>query len=148
MDDLVTEGKDTQDTLSLFEKAKERMKSGGFNLRKWKTNDGVLAKGIERREGKGVEEKMNDPTLDEFYSKETLGVPNSSGGKGKVLGLKWDCNQDTLEFDLGKVGKDLQNSTRPTKRDILSTLASLFDPQRLISPIGGNCKNSVSGVMC
>ena len=140
VDDLVTGGKDTQDTLTLYEKAKERMKSGGFSLRKWKTNDGVLAKEIEKRESKGFEEKKNDPTVNESYAKETLGVPNSSGGKGKVLGLTWDYKKDTLEFDLAKVGKDINNSTRPTKRGILSTLASLFDPQGLISPIGVTAK--------
>ena len=57
--ELVTGGKDTQDTLTLYEKAKERMKSGGFSLRKWKTNDGVLAKEVEKRESGGVEEKKN-----------------------------------------------------------------------------------------
>lgn len=140
VDDLVSGGNDTQDAFSLYEKAKERMKSGGFSLRKWKTNDDVLAKEIAKRESEGVDKKKSDPTLDESYAKETLGVPSISGGKGKVLGLTWDYKKDTLEFDLSKVGKDIHRSTRPTKRGILSTLASLFDPQGLVSPIGVTAK--------
>ena len=93
----------------------------------------MLAKEIEKRESEGVEEKKNDPTLDESYARCTQWL---RGEEGKVLGLTLDYKKDTLEFDLVKVGKDIHGNARPTKRGILSTLASLFDPQGLISPIG------------
>ena len=69
-----------------------------------------------------------------------MGLPNESLGKGKALGLTWDYEKDTLEFDLGKIGKELNSNPNPTKRSILSTLASLFDPQGLVSPVGITAK--------
>ncbi len=140
VDDLVTGGKNTKDALNLYGKAKERMKEGGFSLRKWKTNDRVLADKIAKREGDGRSDEKDDPALNETFAKETLGTPNNSGGKGKVLGLTWDYNKDNLEFDLGKVGRELGSKFGPTKRGILSTLASLFDPQGMVSPIGVSAK--------
>ena len=56
------------------------------------------------------------------------------------MGLTWDCQRDILEFGLGKIGKEVRSNPRPTKRGILSTLASLFDPQGLVSPVGITAK--------
>ena len=52
----------------------------------------------------------------------------------KVLGLTWDKEADELQFKFDKI---VQGSHRivPTKRVILSTLATLFDPLGLISPL-------------
>ena len=52
-----------------------------------------------------------------------------------MLGIIWDNIEDTLEFSLGKVGSELDSSTIVTKRNILSTLASVFDPHGLVSPV-------------
>ena len=45
--------------------------------------------------------------------------------------MSWDNGKDTLEFDLAKVKKDAFTE-RPTKRCVLSTIATLFDPQGII----------------
>ena len=50
VDDLMTGHKNTDEAISLYEKAKERSKSGGFTLCKWKTNDKGLASEIAKRE--------------------------------------------------------------------------------------------------
>ena len=55
------------------------------------------------------------------------------GGKTKVLGIPWDTERDTIEFDMRKVGNTPTKVV--TKRGILSTLAAVFDPLGLISPI-------------
>ena len=132
VDDLVTACADPQEALTLYEKAKRRMKEGGFTLRKWKTNDGELAKEIAQRESEKKEPKT---TGDPSYAQETLGAPSTADGKGKVLGIPWDNKRDTLEFDLGQVSKEIGKTSQPTKRGILSTLASLFDPHGLVSPV-------------
>ena len=85
-------------------------------------------------------EKVSEPDIDTSFARETLGLPNESLGKGKVLGLTWDYEKDTLEFDLGKIGKELNSNLNSTKRSILSTLASLFEPQGLVSPVGITAK--------
>ena len=130
VDDLVTGCSNTEDAFELYEKAKSRMSEGGFKLRKWKTNDRILAGKIAENENEKIKEALNEEST---YAKETLGLSKETGGMTKVLGIPWDSKQDTLTFDLEKVGQ-VANS-RPTKRGILSTLATLFDPQGLVSPI-------------
>ena len=106
------------------------MKEGGFTLRKWKTNDSVLAGIISQGEVKVIAENEENS-----YVKETLGVEDHSNGSAKVLGITWDNQKDLLEFELCKLGKEIKNTHCPTKRDILSILASLFDPLGLTSPV-------------
>eukprot|EP00794_Sanderia_malayensis_P017128 gene17128-biopygen14744 len=60
------------------------------------------------------------------------------GGKTKVLGIPWDSDEDTLEFDIGRTART--PSEIVTKQGILSTLATLFDPLGLISPISVTAK--------
>ena len=139
VDDLVTGCADPQEALTLYEKAKRRMKEGGFTLRKWKTNDEELAKEIAQREGES-EKKEQKTTGDPSYAQETLGAQSTADGKGKVLGIAWDNERDTLEFDLGKVSKEIGKTSQTTKRGILSTLASLFDPHGLVSPVAVTAK--------
>ena len=139
VDDLVTGGADPQEALTLYEKAKRRMSEGGFTLRKWKTNDGELAKELSQREGESAKEEVTtigDPS----GAQETLGAPSTTKGRNKVLGIPWDNEKDTLEFDLEKVGKEIGRTSLTTKRGILSTLASLFDPHGLVSPVAVSAK--------
>ena len=137
VDDLVTGGKDVKGTLLLYKKAKETMKAGGFSLRKWKTHNAELAREIDRLENAEGRERENDPGSNVSYAKETLGASiGPAEDRGKVLGLNWNYKEDTLELDLENVGKNIDNKIMPTKRSILSTLASLFDPLGLICPVG------------
>ena len=48
--------------------------------------------------------------------------------------MSWDNEKDTLEFDLAKARKDA-SPERPARRCVLSTIATLFDQQGIISPI-------------
>jgi len=132
VDDLVSGGGNADEAFTLYQKASERMKEGGFKLRKWKSNDAKLAEKIEKSESEKAEIKKEESD-ESTYAKETLGQSNT-GGKCKVLGIAWDNKEDTLEFDLTKATKDA-NTNKPTKRGILSTLATIFDPLGLISPI-------------
>ena len=132
VDDLVTGCQDTEGGVALYEKAKSRME-GGFSLRKWKTNDRELAGEIAKMEELSVKQRAvpEDPS----YAKETLGTPDSAGRKTKVLGINWDIEKDTWEFDLRKRGEEIGKTAQSTKQEILSALASLFDPHGLISPV-------------
>jgi len=56
------------------------------------------------------------------------------GGKTKVLGLAWDSLKDEIECDFSRMAIE-NGEEEHTKRSILSTLARLFDPLGLISPI-------------
>ena len=115
----------------LYETAKIRMKEGGFNLRKWKTNDQTLAEEFKCKTEEVKSGKCEQS--DDTYVKEVLGAENSDS-KTKVLGITWDMIADKFEFDLTKVGKS-DPEARITKRSILSMIAKLFDPLGLVSPI-------------
>ena len=140
VDDLVTGCNDTQGALILYEKARDRMKEGGFTLRKWKTNDGELADKIAKKESEWIERKSNPNLEDQSFAKETLGTIGNMSEKTKVLGITWDCNKDIWEFPLDIKGGEIDKSVQATKRGILSSLASLFDPLGLVSPIAVSAK--------
>ena len=99
------------------------MSDGGFKLRKWKTQDTLLAEQSERNEG--------ELTVSESTEEKSLTLDDN---KSKVLGLMWDRRCDKLEFNLGKIAED-GSLVAPTKRGILSGLATLYDPLGLISPL-------------
>ena len=131
VDDLVLGCKDVYEGKVLYEKCKDRMKEGGFNLRKWKTNDQSFVdefKDTIENIKLGVCE-LNDDT----YVKEMLGA-ESSDSKTKVLGMTWNMVADEFEFDLTKVSNN-ESGAVITKRSILSMIAILFDPLGLVSPI-------------
>lgn len=129
VDDLVTGCSNPQEAIALYEKAKERMQVGGFKLRKLKSNDRVVRKKFQEVENFKREEEFEERSL----AKETLGLADETGEKTKVLGIVLDTEKDNLEFELGKMLK--VRGKVPTKRGILSTLASLFDPLGILSPV-------------
>ncbi|KAK3726526.1 hypothetical protein QZH41_004647 [Actinostola sp. cb2023] len=96
VDDLVTGGNDIEEVIQLYEKAKERMQSGGFKLRKWITNDEQVRGHITREEVGAQCEKGKDEIS---YAQTTVGVQMGSKGQ-KVLGLEWEREQDKIVFDL------------------------------------------------
>ena len=135
VDDLVTGCETTEETFCLYEKARDRLKLAAFSLRKWKSNDQELMARInaEERKIQGENEKQQDPSQEESFAKETLGTEGDTGNKTKVLGLAWDMGKDTLDIQLGKVSAT--DFDLPTKRKILSTLAGIFDPLGITSPV-------------
>ena len=131
VDDLVTGCRSPIEAIELYEKAKDRMQHEGFRLRKWKSNDPMVLSKIKERESLNEEEKGE---LEETsFAKETLGISNDNGDKTKVLGVVWDTRRDTLEIELSKMLKE--GEILLLRGGILSTLASLFDPLGIVSPI-------------
>ena len=47
MDDLITEADEDQRAFDIYQKSKEMMSKGGFNLRKWNSNSKTLLQKIE-----------------------------------------------------------------------------------------------------
>lgn len=113
IDDIVT-GCDT------FETAKQTkiqlialFKLGGFELRKWVSNDPSLLSDLP------VSNRLSG----------SVSLDNSETSTLKVLGLRWDSISDSFLFEI-------LPSDRPcTKRAILSELARIFDPLGFLSPI-------------
>ncbi|XP_076301651.1 uncharacterized protein LOC143219634 [Lasioglossum baleicum] len=93
----------------------ELLARGGFNLRKWAGNDQDLLRKI--------------PASNHSHAVD-LRIFHESNLK--VLGIKWTPSDDAFSFDLHRfVARDVSM----TKRELLSEIATLYDPLGWLSPV-------------
>ena len=136
VDDLATGEASTEAAYLLYTKAKERMNEGGFKLRKWRTNDRELRAQIQK-DATDLENTTSEAE-EQTYAKEMLAC-QTGGQFGKVLGLEWDCVRDLIRFEFDHLIEKAQ-TLEPTKRNVLSLLACIFDPLGLLSPTVAKAK--------
>ncbi|MCG8034488.1 MAG: DUF1759 domain-containing protein [Candidatus Thiodiazotropha taylori] len=106
--DNVVSGTDTVgDAMLFYNGAKAMFSEASMNLREWVSNSDEVNRLIP------PEDKTNTETT-------------------KLLGHIWNVGNDTLSIKQINVQTQLQH---PTKRNILKSVASIFDPQGLVSPI-------------
>ena len=86
VDDMVFSTTTLECAYGMYEKARERMMSGGFRLRKWVTNGQELAERIKCREESRERSGDSEKQPEESYAKATLGFTGEPS-KHKVLGL-------------------------------------------------------------
>ncbi|XP_014239598.1 uncharacterized protein LOC106661013 [Cimex lectularius] len=108
MGDLLTSVSSLQEAKTLYRQAKDLFAAGGFELRKWSSNSSLLLDSLEK--GDVVISRV------EFDS-------------CSVLGLRWLPDGDLFDF---RVELEPRSST---KRNILSTVARIFDPLGFLSPV-------------
>ena len=129
VDDLVSGGKTVKKAFELYRKTRIRLKQGGFSMHKWKSNDmGLMAKINTTHEENVQPHDDNDVT----YAKSSLG--NVRDAADKVLGIFWNKSDDTLKFNLEEIA-NYAAQLEVTKRNVLSTLAKVFNPLGVISPL-------------
>ena len=103
------------------------MGKGGFTQGKWKTNDPGLREMISTYK-KQTTQEVGGLEDEETYAKLKLHIEPQGGTKGeKVLGLVWNCEDDTLHFHFQHIA-DKAKGLEATKRNVSSLLASLFNP--------------------
>ena len=129
VDDLATGEASIEAVYLLYTKAKERMNEGGFKLRKWRTNDRELRAQIQK-DATDLENTTSGAE-EQTYAKEMLAC-QTGGQFNKVLGLGWDCVRDLIRFEFDHLIEKVQ-TLEPTKRNVLSLLACIFDPMGLLS---------------
>ena len=116
VDDLINGGPTVEAAKEVKETSTEVFAQGGFTLHKWHSNaaelDAVSANQISETQ--------------ETYAKQQLGVPQR--GKGALLGVPWDKERDTIEV------KFPAERIQPTKRNLLTKLAKVYDPLGFASP--------------
>ncbi|XP_024889729.1 uncharacterized protein LOC112466077 [Temnothorax curvispinosus] len=105
IDDMITGVDDKDELKNIQSRVSEVLNSGGFRMRKWRSN---------------VSEITSSETSDE----------QSLGERVKTLGLYWHPTTDTLSYKV-----ELPNNRRITKRSILSFIAHIYDPLGLIGPV-------------
>ena len=64
------------------------------------------------------------------YAKESLSIKDS---QSKVLGLKWDPEEDILGINMEAVS-DVETH-KVTEREVLSTLSKVYDPLWIVGPV-------------
>ncbi|XP_063920800.1 uncharacterized protein LOC135135633 [Zophobas morio] len=109
MDDLICGSSTLEEALALRDDIIQILNQGNFKLHKWASNEPTL--------------------LPESDIKASVNF--SSDTETKTLGLIWNCHKDQLKYNLAL--NRLPSKT--TKRTILATVATIFDPVGLITPV-------------
>ena len=129
VDDLVSGSKDLEAAYELYLKAKLRLATAGFRLRKFATNSTDLSRRIQQNEssdGRGANRTPHEE--DQSYAKSSLGTKTEDEpGTHKVLGVLWNAVRDDLQFNISDVVNGMED-LQPTKRGVASATARFFDP--------------------
>jgi len=115
VDDGLTSVNGTADAVSLINNARSMCAEGGLRLHKFASNDRAVMDSVP-----SSERAANLKTLD--LSIENLPVE-------RALGIQWCIESDDFQFRLTLKDQPL------TRRGILSTVSSVFDPLGLIAPV-------------
>ncbi|XP_037902479.1 uncharacterized protein LOC119646169 [Hermetia illucens] len=112
VDNVMTGAGTKEEAMKLQEEMLALLKAGGFNLRQWATNDKELLENIplELRED-GICEISNNQTVN-------------------TLGIQWYPADDILKFKPLKFSE----SEKITKKQLLSNIASIYDPSQWLAP--------------
>ncbi|KAL5490724.1 hypothetical protein EMCRGX_G015900 [Ephydatia muelleri] len=136
VDDVTYGGSDIEDVFQLYVKTKKRLLEGGFNIRKFVSNDFQLAR-IEAEE-----KHLKSPALngeykimeeDATYAKDVLGCKlEDDNYEQRIFGVCWDTARDELLFNVKPV-VDLAKKIHVTKRSVWNELVVSLEGVPLIS---------------
>ncbi|XP_037932179.1 uncharacterized protein LOC119666974 [Teleopsis dalmanni] len=113
VDDLMSGGDTVDEVINIRRQTTELLKKGGFQIRKWCSNNPRVLCGIAESE-----------RVQLLKFKDGSDIT-------KALGLVWDPNHDNFLFSFTPV----VGSQQINKRTVLSTIARFYDPIGLIGPI-------------
>lgn len=122
MDDYIDSLPDENTAMKLVHDVMSIHKKGGFEIRNWTSNS------------KRVLESLPKHTLGDTAVKFKIGQQYEGE---RTLGLIWNPSDDTLSFDVSfkKIPEAIMNGTqRPTKREMLRVIMSIFDVYGFLSP--------------
>ncbi|XP_055630624.1 uncharacterized protein LOC129771224 [Toxorhynchites rutilus septentrionalis] len=114
MDDLLSGAETIDEAKHLRYEIQTLLAEGGFQLRKWSSN---------------CQEVLADMSSGELQTTTTLYFENES--KVKTLGVAWETKTDQFCIDI----QPNVNDGYWTKRKIFSSIAQLYDPLGLVSPV-------------
>ncbi|XP_062714051.1 uncharacterized protein LOC134290853 [Aedes albopictus] len=116
VDDLFSGGKDASEAIELRNQLEALLAKGGFQLRKWASNDETVLNEIppENRALKNSVELDRDQVI-------------------KTLGLHWEPATDCLRYKIESPSNAINHPL--TKRIALSLIARLYDPLGLVGPV-------------
>jgi len=113
MDDCLKSVETIEEAIKLQEELRSLLARGGFRLTKWMSSDKDVLPTIPESERVPSVQSL---AIDELLTERTLGV-------------EWNIKADTFQFTP-------QVKSKPTtKRGILSTVSSLYDPLGFVAPV-------------
>ena len=110
LNDLVTGGESTSEVDKVKRDFVQLFQSGSFKLHKWHSNEQALE----------TNDSVNENELN-FVKQHLATKPKEP----KILGLLWDKRENFFIIQVPNVNKN---------QNILSTLASIYDPLGFVSP--------------
>ncbi|XP_030581071.1 uncharacterized protein LOC115777334 [Archocentrus centrarchus] len=113
VDDCLKSSDSPQQAIHLAAQLTNLLKQGGFHLTKWTSNSAEVLKSIPEQE-----HAKRSPSLD----------LDQDPPMERALGVLWDIKNDCLTFSVNVKGKP------STKRGMLSTISSVYDPLGLAGP--------------
>lgn len=126
VDDFLDSYDSREEAIKAINEVTEINRQGGFRLHTWISNDEQVSNTTKPISG-GTKNDIDLNLLTAAYTKPE-----------RALGLKWDINTDTFKFNVSFKGIDeniLRGSRRPSKREFLKTIMSVYDPLGFISPL-------------
>lgn len=111
VDDILTGASSVDDAKQLIQDLINLLQLGGFSLRKWTSNSPSLLSDFPQ-------DHLENPLL---FSDDSPSI--------KILGLQWTPRSDDFSYQVTPF--DL----KPTKRNILSYIAKMFDPLGFLAPV-------------
>lgn len=119
VDDGLTSLQSEPEAIKLVSDAQTLCNNGGIRLHKFSSNRRSVIESIP------VTERADDV--------KNLNLNFESLPVERALGLLWNVEQDTFQFCVSKTMQS-KNDMTPTTRNMLSMVASVFDPLGLLSP--------------
>jgi hypothetical protein len=113
VDDIITGADSLSSAVDLRDQLQQLLLRGGFELRKWVSNSDHLLQ-----------------QLPESHRESPKFLTDSSDPHFTVLGLHWSPTTDSFTFS----SHGLKTSSQPTKRSVLSAIASIYDPCGFLTP--------------
>lgn len=124
MDDYLDSADSEEAAITLLKQVTQINKNGGFEMHKWASNNLKVLESVppDRRTSGSINLTLDEQT--EICE--------------KTLGLKWNPQSDTFTFEVGmkRVPVEITSGKRrPTKREMLRVIMSLFDPLAFLTPL-------------
>lgn len=121
MDDYLDSVDNELEAIRLIKEVTKIHRQGGFEMQRWSSNSQAVLNSISEKE------RITTPPSRDL----------DPGHVERTLGLKWNPQSDQFHFavDLERIPLRIKSGhCRPTKRQMLKVIMSVFDPQGFLAP--------------
>lgn len=122
VDDFIDSSDDVESATKMIMDVRNINKRGGFEMHGWACSDPEVLNGI--------------PDIEKISGKNEF-CTSGQTAKDKVLGLNWDTKADNFYFAIRQTlfpDGIFEGTRKPTKREFLRIIMSIFDPLGLLAP--------------